>query len=123
MPAPDFRHIKTHVVRGRRFVVVWRRPRRSKQIDDCGWCEKPTKDGCRICIYPDPDPIDLLAIVLHELMHAGLYDICEGPITATENDIMRMLTRMGIKVSFHPKPKKRNVSKTKKRKKARRQSR
>lgn len=54
-------------------------------------------------LNPDPDATELLATVIHEGIHACFFDLEEAAVIEAEGDIVRLLRRMGIQVTFEPK--------------------
>jgi cell division FtsZ-interacting protein ZapD len=93
---PNIRPIKTHTFRDRLFRMIWRRP----APKDEGQCDY---DNRAISIHPNSDAKELLLTVIHESFHACFFDIDNGIVDDYERDLDRLLTRMGIEVSFNPK--------------------
>lgn len=98
---PDFSAIRSHIFRDRKFKIKWRAPKRDKN------CPKghvyfgnydPNK--MELMIYPSEDPLELLDTVLDETAHANWPDIDNESIREGVLDTMKLLKRMGIKVSF-----------------------
>lgn len=104
----NFDHIKTCLVRGKRFKVKWRRPpaagKRDKGKTNLGSCDSPHDRGKTLYISPqDWDPQLLLGTVMHEVLHGSCFDLDETAVEEFEQSAMRLLRRMGLTVSFHPK--------------------
>jgi hypothetical protein len=52
-----------------------------------------------IRIKPGLAPEREMAVIIHELMHAGLWDLAEDPVDELSSDIARILTKLGYKRS------------------------
>lgn len=103
---------KSHTFRGRKYKLVWRRPRKSKaeaklsktkDIEVYGKCQPPWP-GCKIYICKEElkkDPLDFLETLLHECAgHACNWDLDEACVTETFHDTVDLLRRMKMKISF-----------------------
>lgn len=104
----DFSHIKTATVHGKRYKVRWRRPKpcptkgeKPGQFD--GKCDAPTTLLKEIYIHKSKDPFVLVETVAHELLHSGLgWSLAEEFVDKYAEDLVRMLRRMGAKITFEP---------------------
>lgn len=111
----NFDHIKTCMVRGRRYALKWRRlPNNKKGTITHGACDPPDSKNREIFIYPQTDdPQFLLGTVLHECLHASFWDASEELVAEYEQSVMRLLRRMGVQINFTGKPKRRPCAKAK----------
>lgn len=102
MKRPDFSHIKTHKIRGKLYRLLWKKPHGNLEPGRpfVGSCESPHDTGRELRISPKQDPKDMLGTVVHEVAHGAFWDLDEPAIEAFERDLMRLLSRMKIKVSF-----------------------
>ena len=89
--ARNFRHIRSAVFRGRRWLITWRKPGR----DFDGHCEPPNQHGKHICIGPRLDEKDLLETIIHEGLHASYWELTEDAVDEAARDITKVLWRMG----------------------------
>ena len=64
----------------------------------CGSSDPNDAPQKRILIALNQTPIDLLDTVIHECLHACCPDLAEEPVTETETDISKVLSRLGCKV-------------------------
>lgn len=104
---PDFRHIRTHSVRGKNFHVVWKRPpgRPPKSTGKDYWagqCESPRDKGRELWLTPEQDGLDMVGTVVHEVAHGAFWDLSEEAIEEYEASVIRLLRRMGARVTFEP---------------------
>ncbi len=95
----DFSEIKTHIIRGKKYLMRWKRPAREPLTD--GKIDSPRDKDLRLFIYPHQvDPLLLLETVIHENIHGACYDLDEDTVEAACAATMRLLRRMKIKVEF-----------------------
>ncbi len=89
--------------------MIWRKPPKlssdAKGSSRVGQCDSPRTKGAirQLWLWPvlaKVDPTDMLGTVIHEVTHASFWDIDEPAIQDFEEDLMRLLKRMKIKVSF-----------------------
>ena len=102
---PKFNRIDSHVFNGRRYRIVWKRPRSEGKCDKCGQpVDCPTDGGCDppdnldkcIQIGPKlPEPI-LLETAIHEALHATLWVVEEQAIDVTARDVASFVRRIGF---------------------------
>jgi hypothetical protein len=81
------------VIRGKRFKMV------SKQMPPHtdGYCQHPTTPGKEIGILKNIRSSSvLLETLVHEMVHAALFDLSEDAVTETAESIARNLTRVGV---------------------------
>ena len=96
----DFSPIKTHLIRDRRYRVKWRRESSKTWLTD-GKVDHPDSPDKVLYVYPHTrNPLSLLDTVYHEHIHAGLPDINEDAVKEICASAMRLLKRMGIRISF-----------------------
>ena len=98
MRQPDFRYIKTQMVRKKQWTLKWRR-----YPGAVGACDDASEKAKMMWICPDQSSEQLLATVIHENAHAALPDIDEDVIAHYEQATMRLLRRMGLVVAFRGK--------------------
>lgn len=84
-------HVKSHTFRGRRWRVLWETIRGNA----VGYAEKPIHT---LIIDPRYCERELLETIVHESLHACLWDLDEEAITATASDISRLLWRLGYRL-------------------------
>lgn len=103
MPYP-----RTHKFRGQQYRLRWRKPRKtkaenkvSKKTGDDIWgkCEPPGPNALMV-VAKDKDPLFQLHTIIHEGLHACLWDLAEETITETTDSIVDLLVRMNVKVAF-----------------------
>jgi len=82
--------IRAHIFRGTRWRLG-----RVKQRGELGGCEGPHVPGREIDIPADGDTENELSTIIHEALHACLWDIDEEAIDTTADDIARLLWRLG----------------------------
>lgn len=106
MTLPDFSYIKTHVLRGKVFIMKWTRPpgKPRNKNGDVGHCDHPDTVGKRIHVWPDPwDNLETVGTAAHELAHGAWPDLSEDAVMEYEESFIRLLKRMGCEVIFHGK--------------------
>jgi hypothetical protein len=98
----DFSKIKTASFRGRKFQILWKKPRKSSKEETAahGACDCPADSGKRIYIHPNPNHEELLDTVIHESLHAAFWDLEETAVTQCCEDLRHLLKRMGLQVKF-----------------------
>jgi len=62
-----------------------------------GVCDAPTKKGKRVVVRPDLPPKRELEIIIHELTHAGLWDLDEEVVEEFASDLQRVLWTLGYR--------------------------
>ena len=82
--------IRTAVIRGRRYRIV-NRP----GWGNLGYCEHPKSPGKRMSIPVRGDTQEALYTILHETLHAGLWDLDEETVEEMCHDQARLLWRLG----------------------------
>lgn len=112
----NFDHIRTCLVRGKRFKVKWRMPpsggKNCKGKVSLGQCDSPNDRGKTLYLSPqDWDPQLLLGTVIHEVLHGACFDLDESAVSEYEHSLMRLLRRMGMEVRFSAPPKRRSCAK------------
>lgn len=95
-----FPTIRSHRFRDKLFHILWRRPRWNADMIVSGQCDHRETPNARMYIYPSKDPLELLATMIHEAVHAGFSDIEDVAVGEWERDLIRLLRRMKIKVEF-----------------------
>lgn len=101
MKRPKFPGIKTHSFRDRLYRIFWKAPRHDKKCPTgsayFGECDF---HGRTIHLFPSKSGLELLDTVLEEGIHAAFFDLEDSAVQEAVRDIRRLLTRMGIQVSF-----------------------
>lgn len=77
-------------IRGKRWRYV-----RRKLKDLRGYCQAPTTLRKQIVIDSRLRGIELLATILHELLHAAFWDLDEEVVEQVCRDFARVLWRLG----------------------------
>lgn len=95
MARPNFSHLLTHSIRNRCFRLFWKRPSRK----DEGSCDFHNR---KLWIHPNSDHLETLGTTIHECLHAAFFDLEDSAVVKFEEDLVRLLRRMKIKVTFEP---------------------
>ncbi len=102
---PKFNHIDSHVFNGRRYRIIWKRPRSEGRCDKCGQpVDCPTDGGCDppdnfdkcILIAPKLSEPLLLETALHEGLHGLYWWMDEDAIEVGGRDLASFLRRIGF---------------------------
>jgi len=82
------------MIRGKRWRILHRR---LKHED--GWCDKPDVKDKAITIDPRCRSNDAryLEVVLHEALHAAVWDLDEEVVAEYARDVARLLHRLGFR--------------------------
>ena len=100
-----FNRIDSHVFNGRRYRIIWRRPRNETTCSGCGrlinkqsdgGCDPPDGHDKCIMIGPKLDEPVLLETAIHESLHALLWLVDEQAIDVTARDIASFIRRIGF---------------------------
>jgi hypothetical protein len=93
----------SHWFRNKRWTLKWRRPRRSKEeiVKDLVTLGKTDPNVDTVTISPYEVPVVTLETVIHEGLHACVFDLDEECVNETTMDIVRLLLRMGMSISFN----------------------
>ena len=107
MKRRELSHIRSHSFRGRRYEVIWRKPRPNGICENCGQptchdsdgeCDPPDNKFKRLKIGPRlPEP-ELLETAIHEVLHACVWDLSEQSIDETSRDLAKFLRRIGFRL-------------------------
>lgn len=62
-----------------------------------GLCDPPDTVGKTIRILKGQTPRDELDTIIHEVLHASMWDVCEEKVLEFASDLERILTRLGYK--------------------------
>ena len=84
------RPVRSVTIRGRRWALAKARPARLRGI-----CESPQIAGKEMYIPVHGGTRDDLDTIIHELLHAGLWDVDEEAIHETATGIAGVLWRLG----------------------------
>lgn len=86
------RPVRSHVFRGKRYRIAWRKPR------GCvGSCDAPDTPGKVIYIDPQQGEYDILETITHEAWHALDWDKAEEAVEENARCLARLLWRMGYR--------------------------
>lgn len=92
---------KYHTFRGRRYRIVWQKPKRGKldpkSLERWGTCSNPKVKGKRIVIWPKLKDLALLQALLDESFHAVCWDLDNEAVDEISTDIGRFLWRNGLR--------------------------
>ena len=77
-----------HKIRGKIWEVVYKR---KLPKDARGMCDSPEKKGKKITIKQNLRGLVKLDTLLHEGIHAGLWDLDEEAVTELAHDLARMV--------------------------------
>lgn len=81
-------------IRGKRFTLRW--VTRLKK-DDRGDCDPPHAPGKTIRILKGQDQHTEFNTVIHEMLHAGLWDLDETVVEQLADDMARTLWKLGYR--------------------------
>lgn len=96
----DFRHIRSHKFRDRRYRVKWRKPRDGKDgVVVNGCCEDPTGGKPSISINPSLSEEEFLAVAIDETLHACFFDLDNLSVDEASEDISNFLWRVGFRLT------------------------
>lgn len=62
-----------------------------------GECQAPDVKGKTIKVRPGMSPLEELDTTIHELLHAGLWDLDEEVIEEMGSDLARILRKLGYR--------------------------
>jgi hypothetical protein len=87
------------VVRRRRYRLRTVKPRQMRFHNDkpFGECDSPSDANKEIRILYTLRGVQLLEVIIHELLHAALWDIDEEAISEAARDIARILWKLGFR--------------------------
>lgn len=81
------------------YVIKLRKPR--KELVAEGICDYPEPDRLnRIFVNPHQDDKKVLETVIHELIHAYIWDLSETKVTRLARSIVRILASLDIEIKF-----------------------
>jgi hypothetical protein len=95
------------MVRGKVWSLVYTVKGLPEDVD--GECDAPTAKKKQIRIRKGIEGQRLLDVYVHELTHAALWDLGEGPVASLANAVAHELWNDGLRPGF--KPSKRNLDK------------
>lgn len=67
---------------------------------DRGLCDAPYNKNKHILVHEDLRGEERLEVLIHEMLHAGVWDLAEEAVGETARDIARVLTKLGY-VNIH----------------------
>jgi hypothetical protein len=68
-----------------------------EDVERWGLCSDPSDKNKRIIVSKKPQGIDRLSVIIHEALHACLWDLDEEAIVETAGSISLMLWRLGYR--------------------------
>jgi hypothetical protein len=74
---------------------VWKVTTNVRLRNASGSCDHPTTTGKTIKIDKKLEGQDKLDVLIHEMIHAGMWDLCEETVGELSTDIARALWRLG----------------------------
>ena len=80
----------THVFRGKRYTVASKRLRKER-----GGCDDPSEPDKTMNVPYKGATLDNLSTIIHESLHACLWDIAEDSVEETGESIARFLWKLG----------------------------
>jgi hypothetical protein len=80
----------THVFRGRRYTIEDVRQRKMR-----GFCDDPKSTEKILNIPSNGATLDNLTTIIHEGLHACIWDLTEDSIEETSDSIAKLLWRLG----------------------------
>lgn len=91
----------TTCIRGRLWRVIFTRLR--GQAD--GYCDHPATARRRIRIHEGLSAEREMTVIIHEALHAALWDLSEESVTEVAEDLSSLLTALGYGRAGHIPPK------------------
>lgn len=82
--------------RGKRYEIIWEKLGREKSLAQC---DEPTAPQKEIRLDPRQFGQNLLDSLVHESLHACLWDLREEAVIEISSDIARFLWRMGCRIT------------------------
>jgi len=86
--------VKSHIFRGKRYAINLSA---TLAADTKGEADSPDKAGPEIRVRRGERDLMLLDTLIHEGLHACLWDMDDEAVTATASDIARLLWRLGYR--------------------------
>jgi len=81
------------------YHIKLRKPRKELQCE--GICDFPEVNRTNsILVNPHQEPHKVLETVIHEMIHAYIWDLSETKVTRLARSIARILVDLGIEIKF-----------------------
>ena len=81
------------------YIIKLRKPR--KELVAEGICDYPEQDRLnRIFVNPHQDDKKVLETIIHELIHAYIWDLSETKVTRLARSIVRSLSSLDVEIKF-----------------------
>ena len=81
------------------YQIKLRKPR--KELHCEGICDYPDQTKTNsILVNPHQDPHKVLETVIHEMIHAYIWDLSETKVTRLARSIARILVDLGVEIKF-----------------------
>lgn len=84
-------------LRGRRYRLRFQRKPKKDGAECFGYCDHPNLKGKSIVVEEKLGDAKELEVLIHEMLHACLWDLDEEAIDETAHDIARALGRLGYR--------------------------
>jgi len=95
----DFRDIKAHVFRGKKYKVIWRKPPDDFfDYDADGSCDDRNATQKEMWINPDVDQKEFLKICIDESFHACLFEVDNEIVDEISESMGEFLWRIGFRL-------------------------
>jgi hypothetical protein len=100
------RPIARETFRGKSYRIIWRRLPDTKVYSSTGktfhertfgLTDDPGSSHREMCIDPSQTERNLLSTLVHEALHACLWDVAEDAVRETSDDIARFLANCGFR--------------------------
>jgi hypothetical protein len=81
------------------YQIKLRKPRKELQCE--GICDYPEQSKTNnILVNPHQEPHKVLETVIHEMIHAYIWDLSETKVTRLARSIARILVDLGVEIKF-----------------------
>ncbi len=82
---------KSHTFNGRKYRIVWKKPYKAQ-----GLCDAPNVPDKVMQINPNNTPEEVCNTVIHEALHAELWDLDEAAVDRIAYSISELLDKCGL---------------------------
>jgi hypothetical protein len=80
-------------IRGKRYELIFEKT--PEEI--VGYCDPPTKLNKRIVVSPHQTEAEILRVLIHEMLHAAHWDMCEEAIDESSVGVADVLWKLGYR--------------------------
>lgn len=91
---------KSQVFNGKKYKLIWKKPKtkNGRKRRGQGQCAPPDYcDRLRVMyINPHADPEEMCDTIIHEGLHAELWDLDEEAVTRIANNLSTLLVKCGL---------------------------